>query len=474
MSHTPQQPPPYQSPYPNPTPYPYATPQPGTAPPSPYPPGHPGGLGPGPRPPGDSKRVVIAIVAAVALVAIVVGGVLLSGGEDGGDGDGGSGGDAELTRHPTLDASGIPFPDPQQLSYGEGPEAACGAVSEIMLARGYEFESAGEDRGGVDCWYAAPASATLEDGTRYFRTNVYMEVGAGAQTTYDAFLGAMSSNHGGGTAETTWSPLYEFPVGEEGWIVHSQDAARGDGTASFRRGDTTFYVTTLGWTERGEQDEALTEELTFREITDVVTALGGGQAGEPQISESAAKEYPGGLPDFGDPLPPTEGSGPERCAALTAVATEQLYVQVNGEFTDDDSIIPSFGCTYEPAESAYELDNVPIHSSIRIQVEDYSPSEVDYAQGALGRRLRSVMDDYYSEESGGGPLYSLPAGTSGFVITKESTSDTSSLEAAYVVGDYYVNITIGGFFSGEGFDTRALTEEELISDLTALLNAMNG
>jgi hypothetical protein len=421
-------------------------------------------------PPRRPKRtaVVIAVIAVVAVIAAGVGGVLLFGG-GGGGGDGGSGSDVELASNPDLKR--LDFPDAQALRYDEGPEAACEAVSEIMLARGYEFESAKNNDGGIDCWYGTPAASSIEDGTNYFRANVYMAVGDIAETAYDRFLSGISSQHGGGGADMTWSPLYAFPVGEEGWIVHNQDTDRGDGTSSFRKGQTTFYVTAFGWVEHGENDEALTEDVTLREITDIVTALGGGEAGASQISESMAEEYPGDLENLGEPLLPVGGAEADLCTAVTAAA-EQLDVQLVGPTGGIETMGPvsTSTCTYEPADAAYGKHDVGIRN-IWITQNDYTMADAMYPSGELGSHLRFTMEE---RGEGSGPLYALPAGQSGYFIYEDDGNDHGQMEAGYVVDDYYVTITINGMWDAGDFNWRALTEEELLDDLTLLLGAMNG
>ncbi|MDT0342862.1 hypothetical protein [Streptomyces litchfieldiae] len=463
MSHSNQ----YPQPSPQPPPYHYGGPSqsPGAYP-GPPPGGHP------PRGPKQS-RALIAIVAVLAVLAAGVGAVLFLGG--GGDGDGGGSGDeVQLTPHPTLEP--MEFPDAQALDYAAGPDAACAAVSEIMVARNYEFQSARAKDGGIDCWYATPATSSIEDGTYHFSANVYMSVGDAAEPAYDAFF--PGSNR---FADLEYGPLYEFPVGEEGWIIHNRNLAagmeRGDGSASFRQGETTFYVLVYGWIVHPDgANEPLTEEVTFREITDIVKSLGGDDsAGEPQLSESAAQEY-AGLEDFGEPMLPMEGSGEERCAAVTAAATEQLDVKVKGTTVDDgpETTIPSTSCVYEPSDAAYGIDNTGIRN-IRVTVEDYSETDPDvmYPAGELGYDLRSTMDRL-GEAEGAGPLYALPAGTSGYLIYEDDGGGHGQLDAGYVVGDYYISITYGGFFNAGDFNTRALTEEEMVNDLSLLLTAMNG
>ncbi|MEO3750104.1 hypothetical protein [Streptomyces sp. B6B3] len=433
-----------------------------------YPPG-----GAAPQPPGGGKkRGPLIAVAVVVAIALGVGGVMFLGGDDDGGPGGGGGSDVALTPNPDLEP--MDFPDAQALGYDEGADAACEAVSEIMTARGYEFQSAENNDGGIDCWYATPAASSFEDGTNHITANVYMSMGAVAEDAYASFTSAMASytegENGGGT---TYGPLYELPVGEEGWIRHNQTDVRGDGTASFRKEGTTFYVTAYGWIEQGDTDEPLTEETTFREITDIITALGGGEAGEPQISESAAEEYPGELPEFGDPVLPAEGSGEERCAALTTVATEQLDSQVMGTGTDTiGGVVPTTFCNYEPAESAYGQSDTGIRN-IRLTMNNYTDNDVSYAAGDLGSQLRHTMERTETED-GFGQLYALPAGTSGYMIYNADEYGSSFLEAGWVVGDNYITISLSGFLVIEGFDQRAFTEEEMVADLSALLTAMGG
>ncbi len=472
----PYQPPPQQPQQPQQPPY-YAAPQHGGPQhggpqhPGAYHP--PGGMAPGaalPPPGGGRKRGPLIAVVLVVVLALGVAGVMFLGGGDDGDG-GGGGSDVAMTAHPDLKP--MDFPDARALGYDEGADAACEAVSEIMVARGYEFQSAENNDGGIDCWYATPAASSFQDGTNYFRANVYMSMGSVAEDAYASFTSAIASYEEGERGESMWGPLYEFPVGEEGWIrYNTEGTGRGDGTSSFRKADTTFYVTAFGWVEGGDTDEALTEETTFREVTDIVTALGGGDAGEPQISESAAEEYPGELPEFGDTLLPTEGSAEERCAPLTTVATEQLDSQAETINVGGTGTVPITSCVYGPAEAAYGMENVGIRNT-RIEMNDYSGTDTFYPAGELGSSLRHTMDLAATEE-GYGQLYALPAGTSGYMIYRDDGYGNGHLEAGWVVGDYYVNVTLGGFFNAGDFDTRALTEEEMVADLSALLTALDG
>jgi hypothetical protein len=415
------------------------------------------------------------VLTVLAVIAAGVGAAFFLGGDGDGDGSGGGpGGEAQLTPHPTLEPIG--FPDARALDYDAGPDAACAAVSETMLARNYELQKAQPENGGADCWFGTPAAATLEDGTYNVTANIQVVMGEQAPDVYDMFTSA--SNVGSGGADMTWSPLYELPVGEEGWIVHSQNAAagleRGDGVATFRQEDTTYHVVVYGWIEHPEgTSEPLPEEMTTREISDIVTGLGGGSAGEPQLSTSAAQEYPG-LESFGEPLPPTEGSGEERCAPVTAGAAEQLDVQQTTAVHDQGTelTIPTTSCVYGPTEAAYGADDTGIRN-IRITMEDYSASEVMYPAGELGSHLRHTMETL-GESEGAGPLYALPAGSSGYLVYNDGGNGSGFLDAGWVVGDYYISVTISGFFNAGDFNTRALTEEELIADLSMLLTAMNG
>ncbi|WP_129843731.1 hypothetical protein [Streptomyces sp. RFCAC02] len=433
-----------------------------------------GGYLPGPPPPPARRSRALWIVAAVVAAALAVGGVLFLGGDGGGEDPAD---EVALTPHPTLEP--VDFPDARALGYEAGPEAACSAVSQTMLARNYEFQSAETDEGGIECHYNTPGASTLEDGDYSIMTNVHMAVGDQADEVYDRFSSVIRSSVGGGGENMTWSPLYEFPVGDEGWIVHNQnlqtDMERGDGTASFRQGDTAFHIVVYGWIGHPDgANEPLTEEITFREITDIVRSLGGASpAGEPQISPSPAVEYPG-LEDFGDPLLPVTGTAEERCAAVTAVAVDQLDVQLQGASVSEepDDIVPQTDCVYEPSEAAYGRVDVGIRN-IRIHVEDLSRSDAMYPAGELGADLRFAMEEL-RDSPGAGPLRILPAGTSGYLVYEDDGSGHGNLRAGYVVGDHYVDITLGGFYNAGDFDTRALTEEEMVADLSLLLTAMAG
>jgi hypothetical protein len=60
------------------------------------------------------------------------------------------------------------------------------------------------------------------------------------------------------------------------------------------------------------------------------------------------------------------------------------------------------------------------------------------------------------------------------MIYEDDGYDHGSLTAGYVVGDYYVSITMSGNYWPDGYTSRALTEEEMVDDLSTVLTAMNG
>ncbi|MDT0266600.1 hypothetical protein RM844_09870 [Streptomyces sp. DSM 44915] len=440
--------------------------------PRPGPPPHGGGRPPGPGARSRSRAGWLVVGVLLTLLAGAGGTVYLLGGDDG-DGET----EVALTPHPEL--AQLPFPDPAGLDYGDGPDALCAAVSEVMAARNYLFTRSEENDGGVDCWYTTPGASLVTEGAFKFDANVFVAQGYAAEDAYERFRSAVVAQreHSAGNESLVWSPLYAFPVGEEGWITHQADTGipRGDGTAAFRSGDATYYLMVNGWVQAADRQpgEAAGEDVIVGEISDIVTGLAGeGTPGEPRLSASAAQEYPG-LPELGSPTLSSEPG--DRCSAVTAALTGARLVRREGtdEPVDPADLVPTYGCRYGPSDAAYDASaGTDVYVEVSVTVEHYGNPEntVMFAGDELGSELLNGL------EQPGAVLYDLPAGSQGFLIPHgdEGASATSgTVLAGWVVGDDLVTSRVSGFHA-EGFDRAPIPEETLVETLLLVIGAMAG
>ncbi|MEO3752471.1 hypothetical protein [Streptomyces sp. B6B3] len=453
--------------------------------PGPYPQSDPPRHGgpPAPPPAGRSKRpkVILAIVAALVLVAGAVGAWLVLLGGGGPD-------RPEMATHDDL--SELPFPDAGALSYEEGVDAHCAAVEELMAARGYVLLGT-EEGNGISCILGAPGTSQLEDGSLSLSVQVALTRGGGARSAYDAYLESTVNGRENLADDTTFtfSELYDFPSGEEGFLSQSEwsRGPSGSATAGFRSGDDTFFVYLSGSVNHVDEDtpnEPLPMDLTRQELVDIVKTLGGDEsAGEPRITQAEMAEYPD-LPELTEPRLADGDSPVARCAAVTSFA--------EGLGSDVEDL--SFG-TSSPAltQCHYSLgvDNARFgenglpHYRVEVHEYDYSDaSENLFPTEDLGSDLQTIMAEPENPALEGdevilGELYELPVGESGYMIHSRSEGEYSSgfsteVRAGYVVGngDIYVSIRLtGGEYGANGFEGYG--EDALIPVLADLLTAMD-
>ncbi|MBB4911107.1 hypothetical protein [Actinophytocola algeriensis] len=262
---------------------------------------------------------------AVAVVTGIAGGVWLW------QRDGGSSAasQSDLPKNPNLETLAVP--DPDKLGYGGGAAAMCGSVEEVMIQRGYSRSTEGTTEGGIYCRSITPALSLLEDGS--YRIGADVAVWRdNAEERYQRFLDKATGERDvqKDNPDYRLSKIEQFPAGDVGFIFHreadTQGMNRADTEAVFRSGGDVLMISVWGSIEHvggevGEPppSEPLTEETTYREITDVLMALSGeGQPGKPQITAPNLQESPilAALRD----LEPPAGATDEVCGKAAAAA----------------------------------------------------------------------------------------------------------------------------------------------------------
>lgn len=462
--------------------YPPAGPPPGHRFPGPVPPGMPGGPGAaGPGAPRSKKPIVItAIIGALVLIGAGVAGVVFLSGDDRPD-------RPDMVTNPHFD--GLAFPDPAALAYDKGADAVCEAVGKTMLARGYQLLSVTDAR-GVNCRFGTPGTSVLEEGAYNLTTDVFVAHGPGAVTAYDNFLTATVRTRDKFRADPqfVFSELYELKLGEEGFFSHSEfkPGPAGNATAAFRSGEATFYISIGGVITRlgkDEKEDPITEEITRREVVDIVKSLTGDKsAGPSQIKPSPLKDLQG-LPPLGSPRLPNAGDATGKCAPVTEFAGRLgLETDKTASLTGRQSGVL---CVYKPSDETYRQKNDFITRNVEVTARDYKDApEHTLPSEDLASDLRTIVEQSKDGKTTPGELYRLPVGQSGYLVyTKSETTQAGDvrssgrLTAAYILDEVYIKITISGatWTHPQRLKTIpvALSEQALVNDLTTLLTAMN-
>ncbi|MDT0346982.1 hypothetical protein [Streptomyces litchfieldiae] len=403
---------------------------------------------------------------------------------------GGDGGDRpELVAHPDL--AELTFPDPGAFRYEEGEAAVCETMGEVMAARGYALFGTNTGN-GVSCAFGTPGTSLLEDGSYSLHANIALTRGDGARDAYDNYV--TSSLRGrenlADDPSFTFSELYEFPAGEEGFLDQSVSSVgpTGSATAAFRSGDDTFRIVLSGSIRHVGDDnpsEPLTEEITREEIVDIVKALGGDEsAGEPRITPVAMEEHPG-LPELNEPLLAEGASAEDRCAPVAAVAQGDLGSDVDSIGGGDQATVPITVCSFamdEVGNDRFGEYGLP-HWRVSVTQHDYATApEGLFPSEEMAHVLQNIMAEPVDRAEEGyevtlGPLYELPVGESGYLIHSTSNyqatdGSTADVRAGYVIGDSYVEIRVGGGEWGpDGFTSYG--EDRLTDALLDVLTAMD-
>ena len=182
----------------------------------------------------------------------------------------------------------LAFPDLGALRHGDGVDAMCGSVEKAMTPRGYRRISAGETSGGINCRFITPGLSLLTDGAIMMSSDVASWRGDTEdlfQRFYDQAVRMRDAELKNPSYAS--SKIEHFPAGDGGYIFHrvtkavSATNARTDTEAVFRSGDDLMWVALWGNVHRAAKGgervlaDPLTEEITYREISDIVKALSG-------------------------------------------------------------------------------------------------------------------------------------------------------------------------------------------------------
>lgn len=411
-----------------------------------------------PPPKKRAKRVVL-IVVAVVLVAAAAGAAVVfwPKGDD-------LPSHADLPTSPGL--SSTAFPDPDSFSYGEGVPAMCAALDKIMTERGYLHISDGTADGGQYCRFITPGLSMLEDGSYELR----VEITAwrdNAEARFGRFLQLAQEKNQSQKSNPDYrvSTLEQFPSGDAGFVFHRESPSQGraDTEAYLRSGDDLVLITVWGGiqhvTTEDQKAEPLTREITYREITDILTAItGDGEPGPAQITPPGLAEHRT-LAGLAEPALPEGATTDAVCERVQSVAA-QLEVQRKS----------SGGCTFEA------VDGSDADREIIIGVGHFDLDGNTLASEQLARDLRSTIQRTSEATYQRGSLYGLPFGDTGYVLpySVESAGTSGYVDAAYVTGrETYVLVQLRVWRYVDG-DRVAPSEDERIADMATVLTAMGG
>lgn len=423
------------------------------------------------QPPKRRRWGVIATVVAVVLGAGIAGGVWVLQGDSGS-----SAGQENLPKNPNLET--MPVPDPGKLGYDEGVTKMCDSVEKVMSQRGYKRATEGDTEGGIYCRSVTPALSLLEDGSYSLLADIVIWRDH-AEDRYQRLLDKATRQRDAQAKNPEYrlSKIEQFPAGDAGYIYHreadTRGMNRGDTEAVFRSGDDTIMVSVWGSIQHtggklGEPapSEPLTEEITYREITDILRALTGeGQPGEPQITEPNLQENPtlAALADLELP------AGGEVCEKVATVAGQLAVKRKSGS-----------GCVFEPdadEDDPNYFQEGYVQREMTIGVKALAETANVTAADQMGMDLKDLTQRASREDGADlqlGTLYELPVGDGGYAIHYAVKDGFGHIQSGYVIdGTIYTLIDIKGFKVAGGENT-ALTEDVLVADLVTVLTAMAG
>ena len=411
------------------------------------------------------------------LVAGAAGGVWLW--QSGGDAPSAS--QSDLPQNPDLKE--LTFPDPDSFGFSEGPGEMCVDVNKMMRDRGYQpVDAKGAAGTSASCWYITTGLSLLEDGSNSLNADISVwrgDVESRYQTMLDNAIGQRDKQQQDDGYRA--SKVEQFPAGDIGFISHQESLSPGsertDTTAVLRSGDDLMMIALWGnvrhYTETGDdgEKEPLTEEITYREITDILTALSGdGEPGEPQITDPKLRENPA-LAGLTAPELPTEGTPEEACGTLTDVAGQFGTTPKNASRTAAVEAA-GFGCSFEPVEEPEDWPDGYSEREISIRWATYKPEEAFRAADVMGRELLGLRDTVTTAEAPPSPLYELPVGDVGYALYR--VPGYSYVSAAYLLeGRTYVFVEIGGWRAGDS-GVEPLAEDVLLTDLATFLKGAGG
>ncbi|WP_033443578.1 hypothetical protein [Saccharothrix sp. NRRL B-16314] len=377
----------------------------------------------------------------------------------------------------------LAFPDPDKLGFGDGPGKMCTNVNKLMRDRGYQPVSAKDSDGtSASCWYITTGLSLLEDGSNNLNADISVWRGD-VESRYQSMLDKAIRERDRQQQDSEYraSKVEQFPVGDVGFISHqeslSPDTERTDTTAVFRSGDDLVMVALWGnirhVSEAGEygENEPLTEEITYREITDVVTALSGaGEPGKPQITEPKLAEN-AALAGLTAPELPVVGTPKEACGTLTAAAG-RLGTKPKGTNRTAAPGASGFACTFEPVDEPEDRPDGYSEREIGIRWATYESEEAFRASETMGRDLLGLRNGTAKDKAKPSPLYELRVGDVGYAL--HHVPGHGTVTAAYLLdGRTYVHIEISGYRTGAS-GVEPLPEDVLLKDLATFLRGAAG
>ncbi|MEV1119575.1 hypothetical protein AB0I91_31370 [Actinosynnema sp. NPDC049800] len=416
---------------------------------------------------------MVAVIVVVLVVLAGAGGVWFwqSGGGSSAVGE-------DLPKNPALDR--LAFPDLGALRHGDGVDALCGSMAEVMTGRGYRPISRGKTEGGINCRFITPGLSLLTDGALMMSSDVATWRGD-ADDRYQRFYDlavrqrdAQLKNPGYAS-----SKIEHFPAGDGGYVFHRETkavgatGARTDTEAVFRSGEDLMWVALWGNVHRAAKGgervlaDPLTEEVTYGEISDIVKSLSGeGQPGAPRITKPELAQQPTLAATKAKPV--AGGTTTKDVCAKFDAAAGQLGV----------TAVPNRGgCVYDPPDGA-SYGEGSVHRTVEIAVGVEEKDSNTPAEEELARELRSLLGRTSDDKYEFGKVCELPVGDTGYAVyyTLKGGGGSSSgyVQAGYVVdGTTHVVVKVTSRVK-KGRDLVAPPEDALVADLVTVLTAIGG
>ena len=418
----------------------------------PYPPG-PGGQDQWPQPKKKRTGLIVSLVLVVVLLAGGGVGVWLWQG-------GGPAGDPSADLPASEGLKEMAFPDPNSFGYGEGSEAMCAALSEKLAPRGYQPVS-GDKSGstGLTCRFLTPGLSLLKEGSVDIRADIGVWKDDAAQRYASLQENAVGqSEKEKNKPDIAVSKVERFPVGDAGYIYH-RESIRADTEAYFRSGEYLMLVSVWG-TEVVSADadvpktKALTGEVTYQEITDILTVLNGeGEPGPPLISAPEQEKSPA-LEAMADLRFPEEFTVAAACPAVVA-ATAPAGLRPGG----------GGACGVERGSDDWrDHGEGYVEMTMAINGKDYPKTGNILATEELARDVRARLKMTDRECT---PLYSLPFAETGYALYCGNI-----LWVGFVLdGETYVDIEYSGHRVRDS-DLEPVPVDEVMALLVTVLTAM--
>ncbi|GAB3458214.1 hypothetical protein [Actinophytocola sediminis] len=418
--------------------------------------------GPVPGGPADwqpkKKRTGLIVTLVVVVLVLVVGGgvgvwVWQSGGSDGDP-------SADLPANPDL--AETPFPDLTALRVADGPQAMCAALVEKLTPRGYLLVSGKRGGGGQYCRFVTPGASLLTDGSNdiLLEINVWQD---NVADRYAKFQEQVQTDATENARAYSASKVERFPVGDAGFVSHRENKQTTSTEAFFRSGELMMRIMVGGTVVVADalattpKREPLAEEVTYREVADVLATLNGaGEPGPRQITTLEQVDSPA-LAGTAELSFPDDLSQQSACDAVTTLAASWKVKRTGS----------GQSCKFDPVNNDWR-DSVEgnIERNILVVVKDFPPEGNARPEEKLGEDLRFALG-YAEKDEKTCPLYRLPFADTGYTM--------------YCGNFFYAGFLLNGrsYVYVEASNTLVvsdglshLPEDVVLADLVAMLTAM--